>query len=143
MSVELLAVEPTIQDITNGLQRVLATIAGLRAYAIEPDKPNFPCAYPRLVDWSYDQQYGGGSTLWHFDIWILVGIESQFGRAQNEINAYLAPSGTNSIKAAIDADPRLQNTVSYATATGGGAYGRVDIAGLAALGASLRVEVRT
>lgn len=137
------ATEPTIQDITNGLQRCLATISGLRAYAIEPDKPNFPCAYPRLVDWAYDQQYGGGSTLWHFDIWVLVGVESQFGRAQNQINAYLAPSGTQSIKAAIDHDSRLANTVSYATATGGGAYGRIDIAGVAALGASLRVEVRT
>ena len=129
--------EPSIQDITKGLQRRLETIEGLRAYAIEPDQPNFPCAYPRLVDWTYDTTFDG-SSLWHFDVWVLVGVGSQFGRAQNELNEYLSPVGERSIKQAIDYDPTL-----HARATGGGAYGRVDIAGIAALGASVRVEVMT
>jgi len=135
--------EPTVQDLTNGLQRRLHTIDGLRAYAIEPDKPNFPMAYPRLVDWAYDQEQAPGSTLWHFDIWVLVGIESQFGRAQNELNAYLSPSGEQSVKEAIEGDCSLGGRCSYARATGGGAYGRVDLGGIAALGASIRVEVLT
>ncbi len=133
----MMATEPSIQDITNCLQRALATIEGLRAYAIEPDQPNFPCAYPRLVDWVYNDTFDY-STTWHFDVWILVGVEPRFGRAQNDINEYLSPVGARSLKCAIESDPELN-----AHAVGGGAYGRVDIAGIAALGASIRVEVLT
>jgi len=129
--------EPSIQDLTNGIQRRLATIDGLRAYAIEPDQPNFPCAYPRLVDWVYNDTFAG-TTTWHFDVWVLVGVGSQFGRAQNELNQYLSPNDAHSIKQAIECDPELN-----ARAVGGGAYGRVDIGGIAALGASVRVEVLT
>ena len=129
--------EPTIQDLTNGIQRRLDTIAGLNAYAIEPDQPNFPCAYPRLVDWTYDEAFGR-STTWHFDVWVLVGTEPRFGRAQTQLNEYLSASGTRSIRQVIDTDPTLNARV-----TGGGAYGRIDIAGLTALGASVRVEIFT
>jgi hypothetical protein len=134
------ATEPTIQDITNGLERRLATIPDLRTYAIEPDKPNFPCAYPRLVDWTYDDAMYPRTTIWHFDVWVLVGIEPRFGRAQTELNEYLSPNGSRSIKETIECDPTLGCCVN-ARVTGGGAYGRVDIAGITALGASVRVEV--
>lgn len=134
-------VEATIQDITNALERRLATIPDLRTYAVEPDKPNFPCAYPRIVDWTYDDSLYPRSTIWHFDIWVLVGVEPRFGRAQTELHEYLSPNGSRSIKAAIEHDPSLEDMVSDARVTGGGAYGRVDIAGITALGASVRVEV--
>lgn len=130
--------EPTIQDITKCLQRQLQTIEGLRAYAVEPDQPNLPCAYPRLVDWTYNDTFASYTTTWHFDLWILVNVGSQFGRAQNEINDYLSPTGYRSIKQAVDCDPELN-----ARAVGGGTYGRVDIGGVAALGASIRIEVLT
>ena len=134
--------EPTVDQIQSALKARLDTITSLRATATEPDKPNFPCAYPRLVDWTFDDSFDA-DTLWHFDIWVLVGLEPGFNRAQTMLNPYLSPVGTNSIKLAIDADPHLGNTVSWARVTGGGAYGRVDIAGIAALGASVRVEIQT
>jgi len=134
--------EPTVDEIQTAIKDRLASITSLRAYATEPDKPNFPCAYPRLVDWTFDNDFDG-DTLWHFDVWVLVGLEPGFPRAQTWLNPYLSPSGTNSIKLAFDADPRLGGSVSSARVTGGGAYGRVDIAGIAALGASVRVEIQT
>jgi len=134
--------EPTVDQIQAALKARLDTITSLRATATEPDKPNFPCAYPRLVDWTFDDTYDG-DTLWHFDIWVLVGLEPGFARAQTWLNPYLSPTGNNSIKQAIDGDPHLGGTVSFARVTGGGAYGRVDIAGIAALGASVRVEIQT
>jgi len=132
-----MATEPTIQDITKGIQRRLQTIEGLRAYAVEPDQPNLPCAYPRLVDWVYNDTFEG-TTTWHFDVWVIVSVGSQFGRAQNELNDYLSPLSSRSIKCAIEGDAELN-----ARAVGGGSYGRVDMGGVAALGASVRVEVLT
>ncbi len=133
--------EPTVDEIQSAIKDRLEA-AGMRAYATEPDKPNFPCVYPRLVDWTYDNDFDH-DTLWHFDIWVLVGLEPGFNRAQTWLNPYLSPTGANSIKQALDADPRLGGTVSSARATGGGQYGRVDIAGVTALGASVRIEVLT
>jgi len=133
--------EPTVDEIQAAIKARLEA-AGIRAYATEPDKPNMPCAYPRVVDWTYDHDFDG-DTLWHFDVWVLVGLDPGFNRAQTMLNPYLSPTGSNSIRAAIDADPSLGRIVSSARATGGGAYGRVDIAGITALGASVRLEVLT
>ena len=135
-------VEPTIDTIQAAIKRRLDTIDGLRAYATEPDKPNFPCAYPRLVEWLFDETMGFTSTTWRFDIWVCVGLEPGFNRTQTWLNPYLSPSGANSIKGAIDDDETLGIGVQ-ARVTGGGAYGRVDFAGLTALAASVRLEVLT
>lgn len=134
----MVAAEPTIQDITNEIQRRLETIDGLHAYAIEPDQPPLPCAFVRVVDWAYGQEFDNVGTTWHFDVWILVSDSPRFGRAQTQLNEYLSPSGGRSIRAAIESGNALQWRV-----IGGGAYGRVDFAGISALGASVRVEVLT
>lgn len=133
--------EPTVDEIQSAIKQQLEA-AGMRAYATEPDKPNLPCVYPRVVDWTYDDTFDS-TTTWHFDIWVLAGLDPGFNRAQTMLNPYLSPSGANSIKAAIDGDPSLGGTVASARVTGGGAYGRVDIAGITALGASVRLEILT
>jgi hypothetical protein len=132
--------EPTVNEIQSAIKQRLETITGLRANATEVDKPNFPCAYPRLVDWTYSDDFDG-DTVWHFDVWVLVGLEPGMSHAQLWLNEYLAPRGERSIKEALERDPSLGGTVSDARATGGGAYGRVDIAGITALGASVRLEI--
>jgi hypothetical protein len=137
----MMATEPTVNEIQSGIKQRLETITGLRANATEVDKPNFPCAYPRLVDWTYHDTMPGVGVVWHFDVWILVGLEPGLSHAQLGLNEYLAPRGDRSIKEAIERDPSLGGTVSDARATGGGAYGRVDIAGITALGASVRLEI--
>jgi len=135
--------EPTIDHIQASIKRRLETIEGLRASATEPDSPNFPFAYPRLVDWTFDQEFGEPSTLYHFDIWVVVGLEPGFSRAQTWINPYLSGMGSKSIKCAIDGDPRLGGCVSFARVTGGGQYGEttVGVAAVRALAASVRLEV--
>jgi hypothetical protein len=135
------ATEPTVDEIQTAIKQRLEA-AGIRAYATEPDKPNFPCVYPRVVDWTFDETLGHASTTWHFDLWVLVGLEPGFNRAQTWLNPYLSPTGSSSIKAAIDSDATLGIGVQ-ARVSGGGAYGRVDIAGITALGASVRLEVLT
>jgi hypothetical protein len=75
-------------------------------------------------------------------LWVLVGLDPGFNRAQTWLNPFLSPTGSSSIKAAIDSDSTLGIGVQ-ARVTGGGAYGRVDIAGITALSASVRLEVLT
>lgn len=133
-------VEVTLERIQKGLKDRLETIDGLRATATEVDRPDFPAAYPRLVSWIYDTTFEG-SAEWQFDVWVLVSISSDLNRAQTNLNAYLAPSGRKSIKCAIEADLSLGGCVNYAHVVGGGDYGRVEIGGVAALGASVRVQV--
>jgi len=92
------------------------------------------------VSWIYDTVFEGHAD-WTFDIWVMVSIAPDLNRAQVALNEYLAPAGRKSIKCAIDADPSLGGCVSFARVLGGGDYGRVDIGGIAALGASVRVLV--
>lgn len=135
---------PTVDQIQVGIKRRLATIDGLIPHATEPDKPNFPLAYPRLVDWTYDQTFefdGDISTLYHFDVWVLVSLSAGLNRAQTALNPYLSPTGSKSIKIAIEEDPTLDGTSQSVRVTGGGAYGQADIGAIKALAASVRVEV--
>jgi len=131
--------EPTIQDITKCIQRQLQTIDGLHAYAVEPDQPNYPFAYPRLVDWTYNDTFSPSSTTWHFDIWIAVGVEPRVGRAFTNLNEYLSPEGSHSIKCAVESDPELN-----ARAVGGSTYGMtVSVAQVEGIQAAVRIEVLT
>jgi hypothetical protein len=134
-----MATEASVQDIQVGIKRRLETIDGLRASATESERPNLPAAYPRLVSWVYSSVFEGHAD-WVFDVWVIVGIEPDLSRAQSALNAYLAPYGRRSIKCAIESDRTLGLDVE-ARVVGGGDYGRVDVGGIAALGASVRVEV--
>lgn len=134
----------TIDEIQAGIKARLDTIQGLHGYATEPEQPNLPLAYPRLVDWTYDDQFegfgGGSATVYHFDIWVLVPIPS-FNRAQTMLNPYLSPRGTRSIKAAIEEDCSLGGVVGSVRVTGGGSYGQAKIGEVSVLAASVRCEV--
>lgn len=133
----------TVDEIQAGIKQRLDTIVGLNAYATEPEKLNPPQAYPRLVDWTYDNAFefsGDTSMLYHFDIWVLVPMPD-FNRAQTMLNPYLSPSGTRSVKAAIEEDKTLGGIVDSCRLTGGGAYGKATIGEATLLGASMRLEI--
>lgn len=135
----------TVDEIQAAIKARLDTIQGLHAYATEPETLNPPQAYPRLVDWTYDSvfEFGGEiSVLYHFDIWVLVPMPD-FNRAQTMLNPYISPSGTRSVKAAIEEDVSLGGIVDSCRLTGGGAYGKVTIGSVDLLGTSMRLEVIT
>jgi len=137
-------VTATVDEIQAGIKGRLETIDGLHAYATEPEKPNPPQAYPRLVDWTYDQEFAFGgevSMLYHFDVWVLVPLVPDFNRAQTMLNPYLSASGTRSVKLAIEEDVTLGGIVESCRLTGGGAYGKAEIGSIPVLGASMRLEV--
>lgn len=139
---------PTIDQVQAAIARALRQVPELRAAATEPDQPNFPLAYPRLVDWTYDISFAesmdctdGTRTLYHFDLWVLVSLSPNLNRAQTMLNPYLSPTGTRSVKQALEDDPSLDGVVDFVRITSGGAYGRSEIGGIACLAASVRLEV--
>lgn len=133
----------TIDEIQAGIKARLDTIQGLHGYATEPESANLPLAFPRLVDWTYDDQLtmGADSTMvYHFDVWVLVRIPD-LNRSQTMLNPYISPSGRNSVKLAIEEDVSLGGIVDSCRVTGGGSYGTTEIATVKALAASVRLEV--
>lgn len=133
----------TIDEIQTGIKQRLDTIRELHAFAMEPEKPDLPQAYPRLVDWLYDDrfEFGGEATMiLHFDIWVLVQL-TDFNTAQMKLNQYISPEGIRSVKQAIEADCTLGGVASSCRLTGGGSYGTTEIAALKVLATSMRLEV--
>lgn len=100
----------TPSSVRDGLKTRLATITGLRTYDIVPDGIAPPAAVVGLLSLDFDmsmQRY-----LDHGDIEILVIVGRMSERAaQDKLDAYLAGSGTSSIKAAIEADTTLGGSV--------------------------------
>jgi len=99
---------PLIRD---ALKTRVATISALNVYDTMPENVNVPAAivYPSPGTFLTHQTMDGAADL-EFAVIVLVsaGVDDL---AQDELDGYLAGSGATSIKAAIEADPRLGNTV--------------------------------
>lgn len=94
----------------------LQTIAGLNCYDVMPQKPEVPAAAVSLHTADFDQDMDS-NTKYTFYIWIYVS-GADIERAQRRLDAYLAPSGASSVKAAIEADQSLDGIADWAHVTG-------------------------
>jgi hypothetical protein len=135
----------TVSAIKAAIKDRLATISGARVYAFVPPSPQPPAlCVLGPVRWRYSSDLDG-KTLYTFEVGVYTS-PADLGRAQTQLDAYLSPTGTNSIKAAVEGGSapyagRLAGTVDWARVVGGNEYGRlVDVAGSQLLYASLEVE---
>ena len=94
----------TIPEIMAGLKDRLNTVPGLRATEYAPDNPNPPCAFPLVPAIpSYRETMRGATYIIPFRIVVLTG--AQLERAgQKALAGYANPTGTQSIRAAIEGD---------------------------------------
>ena len=97
---------PTVSELRDGLAANLAAIRGLRTSALVPDQVNPPIAVVTLDSITFDESYQRGLDQYRFTVVVVVGRVAERS-AQNNLDAYLAPSGSTSIKAAIEADRTL------------------------------------
>lgn len=100
---------PDISGIFGGVQTRLETITGLRAASEMPGTVNPPCAWPDLTSLSleYDLDMGGSIAL-SFNVRLALPAGGPgLVRAQAALMPYLAVTGTQSIKAAIEGDRTL------------------------------------
>lgn len=118
----------------------LATIAGLRVYDYPPDviaEPAGVIAYPESVD--YDLTYRGGADRALFPIHVLTGKVSDRA-SRDRIGAYVARTGTASVKTTLEADPTLGGVVDSLRVESA-TFSTMAVAGLEYLAATFNVEV--
>ena len=101
----------TVRD---NLKTALATISGMRCLDTVPDSVNIPTngavAIVGMLDLTYDFTLNRGFDSATCSILVVVGRMSE-SAAQDRLDAYLASSGSSSVKAAIEADKTLSGAV--------------------------------
>jgi hypothetical protein len=89
-----------------GLANNLASIAGLRTSDYVPDDPKPPVAVVMPPTIKFDTTFGRGLDEYEFVIMVIVGRQSERA-AQRLLDSLCAPTGSGSIKTAIESDKFL------------------------------------
>ena len=132
-----------VRDLALGLKARGETISGLRCYDIMSPKPEPPAlCVSGPVRWTYDETMEG---TWRpvFELWLYVN-PANLVEAQRQLFAYVAPTGRQSVPAALYADTTLGATAYDVKVLGGSrAAQMVETAGGSLLSLALEVEVWT
>jgi hypothetical protein len=100
----------TPTGVRTGLGTALDTITGLRTFDYVPDSLSPPAAVVEPLEVDYTQAMRG---LQMFRAFILVIVGRMADRSsQDRLDAYVAPSGGSSVKAALEADRTLGGACS-------------------------------
>ena len=131
----------SITDIRSGLATRLATITGLRTGATIPDNVNPPYAIISPNGVQYHRAFNNALSTFNFTVMVVVGRVSE-RTSQNSLDAYCSPSGSSSIRVAIEADKTLGGVVFDTIVTGMRNYGSVTIADNTYLAAEFDIAVQ-
>ena len=129
-----------MSDIRTALATKIGNISGLRTAATVPDQVNPPIAViiPERV--TYDEAYARGLVVYTFIVQLVVGKVSE-RTAQTKLDGFVNPTGSTSIKAAIEADKSLGGVVFDSRVTEMTTYTVVQIGDIAYLSCEFRVTV--
>lgn len=117
---------PTIAELKNGLATNLATITGLRTSGTIPEQVNPPIAIIVFNNVDYDTTFGRGMDMYSFTVTVIVS-RADARNAQNLLDVYCAPTGSSSIKTAIELDRSLGSKANDLRVTGLSNYGNLTI----------------
>lgn len=131
---------PTVQELREGLATRLRTISGLRAASTQPDNPMPPQAIVNLDSITYDTAFARGLDEYQFTILVIAGRVAE-RTAQNRLEAYLNPSGTSSIKTAIQGDRTLGGKAQTLRVTEVTSFGSINVGDVTYLAANITVVV--
>tara|TARA_R110000744_G_scaffold48848_1_gene106403 strand:- start:2 stop:412 length:411 start_codon:yes stop_codon:yes gene_type:complete len=132
----------TFSAIRDGLKTRLVTISGLTAYDYVPDFIDPPIALVApLNSLNYDATMARGADTYNIPIVLYIArIDAQ--TAQEGVDAYLASTGSTSIKAAIEGDPTLGGAAMSVRVISATDYGEYEVTqGTSFLGVTFNVEV--
>lgn len=103
----------TITAAAEGLKEQLKQIPGLRVVDYLPDQINPPTAIMTIDSVAYHQAFGGGDPVYQFTITVIVARASE-RVAQKKLDDFMSYDGTQSVRAAIEADKSLGGAVQQA-----------------------------
>lgn len=97
---------PTFTQLRTGLATNIATISGLRTANLIPDQVNPPIAIITPETITYDTSFARGLDEYNFTILVVVHRVAERS-AQSSLDAFCNPTGSTSIKTAIESDRSL------------------------------------
>lgn len=121
------------------LKTTIDTITGLSAHSRFPGIVNPPAAVVYRRETRYDPTFDVGADI-SLGVRLYMSISNPTG-AQDNLDAYLAPTGARSLKAAIEGNPTLSGTVDWLKVSTAEAEGVVEFNGVNYISADLIVEV--
>jgi len=93
-------------DLQTALATALATIPGLRVADHLPEQIAPPMAVIQLQSVTYHRAMRGGLSEWRYVISLIAGRMGDRA-AQRQLDAWLSYGDAQSVRAAIEADPKL------------------------------------
>ena len=134
--------QPTLTAVRAALATQLSNqIDGLRASANRPAQINVPAAVVLPAQgtvMAYKQTFDGAADVYLRIIVIVSEADSSLG--QDLMDPYLSAGGSQSIYAAVQADPSLGQVVDYADVIEATGYGPISWNGVDYLGCSFIVR---
>jgi hypothetical protein len=132
-----------VSDIRDGIVANLnAAHPTLRCHASVPTALAPPAAVVAPVRIDYDATFGGMNSDFEFVVAVYLSRASE-RTAQSALDAYLDPTGSGSLKAAIEAEPTLGGAAHFVHVGEAREYGIVEIGGQTYLSAELGLIVAT
>ena len=133
---------PSVEAIAEALAAALEAIPNVRVVPYLPDDPNPPCALVSIDTVDYHAAFGDGAMPHNFTIHLLA-TRASVRVAVAAIQGYMSNDGTNSVRAAIEADDTLGGVVSSVVVKRSGPPAPVSVgeAGVIYLSVPFMVEV--
>lgn len=132
----------TVQEIRDGIETRLATIAGLRCADHVPEHVAPPIAVIAYQGTDFHVASGNGLTIQRFFVDLLVGRQDS-RTSQAAVHEYVENTGTKSVRAAIEADRTLGLTNTDAVVDSVDMAGFEEVAGTTWLGVRFSIRVHT
>ena len=129
-------------DITTIRQKLaenLGTITGLRTSPVLIDNPSPPIALVNLNTVDYHDDFGNGIVL-NFSVQVIVGRSAE-RNMQRKLDAYLAPTGEQSVKAGVESNRTLDGSCDDLVVTTANAIGSLTINDQLYLAAEFQITV--
>ena len=131
----------SLSSIREGLKTRLATISGLSIFSFVPDSIEPPTAVVGVMSsLEYDSTMARGADTYNIPVFLYVSrIDAQ--DSQDTLDAFLASSGSSSVKAQVESDITLGGQAQSVRVVEADNYGVYTINNIDYLGVEFMIEV--
>lgn len=131
-----------IQTVITAVNTALDTITGLRCFDFPPDQVPVPAVVTELATQGQFVAYDTSTMSHDLRLQVRLFVAKASDRASAKaLHAYLAPTGTSSIKATIEGNAGLSAVVDYVIVSGASGFGVYQVGDQALLGCTFDVTL--